>query len=146
MVAVFFSVWPRFTTLFCYTFHYHDIFLPLFQTNPSGHELNGFETEMLTEEEKEELKEPSAVYLIVIFLLMLLAPHVLVAHIAWSWAGEYPLIAYPVLLHCAWEIWREGKELMTRARSGNWAGLELMNWSERIIQLSRYIQINLLTC
>jgi hypothetical protein len=135
MVAVFYSVWPRFTIFYCYIFHYHEIFSPLFQTHPPSHR-DGGETEVVAAEESKEL---SYVYLMVLFLVVFLAPHVLVAHLAWEWTGVYPWVAYPVLVHCCWEIWLEGKGLIGRLRSGNWAGLELMSWSERLVQLSRYV-------
>ena len=136
MVALFFTVWPRFTLFYCYTFHYHEIFLPLVQDSLTS-QREGGEAETVADEKKREevVKELGYIHLAVVFLEILVAPHVLVAFFVWGWAVQYPWIAYPVLVHCGWESWREVKVAIRSIRSGNWAGL---SWNDIIIQLSRY--------
>ena len=128
MVALFFSLWPRLTLLHSFTFNYHDVFLPLLQSN--RHREAG--------EGEGELTGPSYRELVVVLLETLFLPHLLVAQFAWGWAGLYPWLAYPVLIHCFRQLWVESRSILKRAWSGNWAGLERMNCSEVIVRVSRY--------
>ena len=106
MVALFYTVWPRITLCYLHTFYYYEIFLPLIPTN------SGFDTE----KPGLEVQEPSVAKMLLVLLEILIVPHLLVAQFAWQWADHYPWLAYPVLVHCAWEMWREGKIYLWNAR------------------------------
>ena len=87
----------------------------------------------------QALVEPSARELVAMFIQLMLIPHFLVALFAWSWAGSYPWIAYPIIVHCLWRMWGEGKTVVQWVRSQG-AGLwQVANWKVKIRQIFTYV-------
>ena len=76
----------------------------------------------------QRLAEPSSHELVAIFIEIMLIPHFLVAYFSWGWAGQHPWIAYPVIVHCVWCMWGEGKQVVGWVRSVNWEAWRGTNW------------------
>ena len=81
--------------------------------------------------------EPNSRELVAIFIEIMLIPHFLVAYFAWGWAGQHPWIAYPVIVHCVWCMWGEGKQVVGWVRSANWEAWRGTNWRAQIPQLCK---------
>ena len=139
LISTLYAIWPRLTLAYVYLFNYYDVFLPFMHYHfpaperkreeagevgrGGGGEEEGVPGVMREdweggegeeeEEEKEEkegvLDEPTYSQLVAMFIEIILIPHFLVASYAWGWAGLNPWLAYPVIAHCIWHMWAEGK-------------------------------------
>ena len=150
--------------MYVYTFNYYDMFLPFMRyhfptrevpdvgTGEKMEHIPGVEEEVGTEWGEGEkyrkkdgvvLTEPTYQELVAMFIEIILIPHFLVAYFAWEWAGIHPWIAYPVIVHCLWCMWTEGKVVIGWLTSGaltNWyreGGGE--NWRTKLLQAIKWV-------
>ena len=72
------------------------------------------------------------------FIELLLIPHFLVALYAWSWAGKHPWITIPIIAHCLWQTWVEGKLVVATLWSNGWTNFQLANWRAKLPRLLKY--------
>ena len=128
MVALFYHLWPRLTLLHSYVFFYYDIFL-LLVTDSVLTQRDSTEDGV----SKTEPTELGYVEELAVLMAMLVFPHLLVALFAWQWTELYPLLAYPVLVHCMLETWGELRGFIRRIVTRDWGGIEQeLTWRARI--------------